>query len=225
MKGNSSLTKTSTRTNSVRLFGLALLLSFLGSLPPGTTNLMTVKLVADEGLSVAVLFSIGCLLAELVAVSASIFLVDRMVRFKRVTQLLQWISLAILLVLAMVSFVAANRGELPQTRIAWKGSSPFIAGFFVMMVNPVQLPFWLGWTTVLVEKRLLRAGGIPAVLYVLGSGLGAIIASFCFIWLGQTLTEHLTIAPSIFHLLLGTLFFIAFLSQLWKIVQRRRATG
>ncbi len=175
--------------NSVRLFGLAFLLSFLGSLPPGTTNLMTVQLVGSSGIVVAILFSLGCLLAELVAVSASVFLVDRMLRFKGVARLLQWISLFVLLALAIFSFIAAGSESSGDFSPAWDGSSPLIVGFVMMLINPVQLPFWLGWTTVLVGKRVLRTAGFHYVLYVAGSALGSLAASACFIVLGKLLVD------------------------------------
>jgi threonine/homoserine/homoserine lactone efflux protein len=207
--------------NSARLFSLAFLLSFLGSLPPGTTNLMTVQLVASNGLMVAALFSLGCLLAELVAVSASVFLVDRMLRFKGVTRLLQWISLFVLFALTIFSFIAAGTDSSDVFIPVWDGSSPLIVGFVMMLINPVQVPFWLGWTTVLVEKRILQTAGFHYVLYVAGTAIGSILASVCFMVLGKVLVDRWSIAPSAFHQMLGILFLVSFMLQLRKMMDVR----
>jgi len=203
---------------------MALLLSFLGSLPPGTTNLITVQLVAKNGIAVAVLFATGCLLAELVTVTASLFLVDRMIRFKGVMRFLQWISLFILLGLAIASFVAAFFVPFHQIGPAWDGSSPLIFGFAMMIVNPLQLPFWLGWTTVLTERKILQSGGFQHFLYIVSSGLGSMLASLCFILLGKFLVSNWSIAPGVFHATLGLLFFVSFVLQLRKIFEGRLAS-
>jgi threonine/homoserine/homoserine lactone efflux protein len=215
--------RTSKRTDNARLFGAGLLLSFLGSLPPGTTNLLTVQLVAEHGYTVAVLFATGCLLAELVTVTASFFLVDRMLRFKVVMSVLRWISLVILLALAIGSFVAAAGQPLYKIGAAWDGSSPLIFGFALMIVNPVQLPFWLGWTTVLLEKRILKPGCFQYYLYVISSGLGSMLASICFILAGRFLIVNWSIAPGIFYGSLGVLFLVSFGLQLRTIFNRRAA--
>jgi threonine/homoserine/homoserine lactone efflux protein len=221
LKSSSSGRQASRGIVHARLFGLAMLLSFLGSLPPGTTNLLTVQLVAEKGLTVAVLFATGCLLAELVTVASSLFLVDRMIRFKGVMRFLQWISLFVLLALAIGSFFAAAGKSTVQIGSTWDGSSPLVFGFALMIVNPVQFPFWLGWTTVLVEKRILHTGCVHYCLYVLGSGVGSMLASICFILLGRMLVAHWFTVPGLFPAILGTLFLVSFILQLRKMIVHR----
>lgn len=184
---------------------------------------MTVQLVAENGVVAGVLFSTGCLLAELVTVSASLFLVDRMLRFRSATILLQWISLIVLLIFTVACFVAASSDSSYQHSLITDKSSPLILGFVMMIVNPVQLPFWLGWTAVLVEKKIVQAGGLRYFLYVAGSGAGSILASLCFILLGRFLITNWSLAPSIFYSILGILFFVSFVLQLRKIFERQFA--
>ena len=184
---------------------------------------MTIQLATENGLSVAILFATGCLLAELVTVAASVFLVDRMIQFKGVLRFLQWITLVVLLALTIGSFVAAIGKPIYQIGSAWNGSSPLIFGFALMIVNPVQFPFWLGWTTVLLERKILRTGCVHYCLYVLSVGIGSMLASICFILLGRMLLAHWFIVPGVFHAILGTLFLVSFILQLRKIFDQQDA--
>ncbi|MGC3943625.1 MAG: hypothetical protein QM762_03650 [Chryseolinea sp.] len=207
-----------------RLFGVAFLLSFLGSLPPGTTNLMTVRLVTEDGVIAAALFSAGCLLAELVTVSASLILVDRMLRFKGIAGILQWISLTVLLAFTVACFVVALNNPVYQQIVVADGASPLVLGFLIMIVNPVQLPFWLGWTTLLAERKIMRAVSKQYIIYVAGSGVGSFLASGFFILLGKLFISKWTVPPMAFYITLGILFLLSFVLQLRKILESRGVT-
>lgn len=204
----------------IRLFCVATLLSFLGSLPPGTTNLMTVRLVTEGGVVAAALFAAGCLLAELVTVSASLILVDRMLRFKNVAGVLQWISLVVLLTFTIACFVAATTHSDYQHVQFTNGASPLVLGFVVMLINPVQLPFWLGWTTLLAERKIMKAASTQYIMYVAGSGVGSLLASVCFILLGKFFVSNWSISPTAFYITLGVLFLLSSFVQLRRILER-----
>lgn len=214
---------TSSRFSYMHLFGLSLLISFLGSLPPGTTNLLTVRLVGTGGLTVAFLFAIGCMMAELVYVAASVFLMDRILRFRIIYRLLQWVSAGVLVAFSAASFMAAA-GWIPARSLVMENhSSPLIFGFLMMMINPVQFPFWMSWTTVLIQRRVLKVEGRRYLLYIFGAGLGSLIASACFILLGQFIVTGGLLTPGFFHGLLGVLFLVAGVVQIRKIFERRDA--
>ncbi|MEJ1240869.1 LysE family transporter [Chryseolinea sp. T2] len=216
--------QSATRIDNPRLFCIAVLLSFLGSLPPGTTNLMTIRLATESGAASAVWFSVGCLLAELVAVSASLILVDRMLRFKNMANVLQWTSLVVLFIFALGCFIAAfSVHQQPDTMIV-DDASPLILGFVIMIVNPVQLPFWLGWTAILADKKIIKAVGVQYIMYVVGSGVGSFLASGCFILLGTFFVSKWSVSPMIFYIVLGILFLLSFALQIRKMYDRDRGT-
>ena len=180
---------------------------------------MTVRLSAEAGVTAAAMFSIGCLLAELVTVSASLVLVDRVMRFKNIGYVMQWISLIILLLFTVACFMAATSERLPNPILAVDGASPLVLGFVMMIINPVQLPFWLGWTALLAEKKFIKAISTQYLMYVSGSGAGSLLASVCFIFLGKFFVSKWTISPAAFYSTLGVLFLLTFLLQLRKVVE------
>ena len=60
----------------VRIFFVGLLVSFLGSLPLGTLNIAAMQISIAEGAQVAMLFSLGSLLAEMIYVRLSLVAMD-----------------------------------------------------------------------------------------------------------------------------------------------------
>jgi threonine/homoserine/homoserine lactone efflux protein len=210
-----------TRFSYARLLGLSLMVSFLGSLPPGTTNLLTIRLASSDGLAVASRFSVGCMMAELIYVSASLFMVDRILRFKGVFIFLRWLSVVFLLAFSVALFLAAGSADTLHVIPSWNNSSPFVFGFALMIINPVQFPFWLGWATVLAEQKVLKPDGRYYLTYAAGAGLGSLLASLCFILLGQFVVSHWFIPQALFHTVLGTLFLVSGILQVRKLLGGR----
>ena len=184
---------------------------------------MTIRLATESGIVPAAWFSVGCLLAELVAVSASLILVDRMMRFKNIAITLQWVSLVVLFVFAIGCFIAASSVQQQPDTMIVDDASPLILGFVIMIVNPVQLPFWLGWTAILADKKLIKAAGVQYVMYVIGSGAGSLLASGCFILLGTFFVSKWSVSPMTFYTVLGVLFLLSFALQIRRMFDRSRA--
>jgi len=185
------------------------LASFLGSLPPGTTNILTIQLTAIEGAFTALLFSLGCMVAEMVYVFVCLALMDRLLRFANVLSSLQWISLAVLILLSIASFVSASSNQIITAISASTGKSPFLFGFLLMIINPVQAPFWLGWTTLLVEKKMLRPQVSHYALYIFGVCFGSFIANVLFIACGRYVFEKSGVTMEMFHYATGIFFLIS----------------
>ena len=60
----------------IRIFFTGLLVSFLGSLPLGTLNIAAMQIGISSGALMALYFSFGSLLAEMVYVRASLVAMD-----------------------------------------------------------------------------------------------------------------------------------------------------
>lgn len=71
----------------------AILISFVGSLPLGTVNVVTVQLAITDGYSTALWFAAGCLIAEMLYVGISLTMMDRIMKIGILLKLLQWVSL------------------------------------------------------------------------------------------------------------------------------------
>ncbi len=149
-----------------------------------------------------------------------VVLMNKLLKFQWVTKVLEWISLCVIVGLALVSLASAIGIGSTITPRPGTFVTPFISGLILMIINPVQIPFWLGWTTILYEKKVLKAQTSDLITYVLGSGLGSLCASLLFVMAGDFLSRQIAATGHLWHYML-TRFFISALVQLRNILSKR----
>ena len=92
-----------------RVFFTGMLISFLGSLPLGTLNVAAMQISISDGVYPAILFSSGSLLAEMIYVRLSLIAMDWIRKQHKLFKMLEWVTLIIVVALAVSSFYAAIR--------------------------------------------------------------------------------------------------------------------
>ena len=130
-----------------------LFISFLGSLPLGTLNIAAMQISITDGLRPAFYFVLGCLIVELVYVRLSLIAMDWITRQQRLFKILEWVTLLIVVALAISSFYAAFHPSVEKNVILSSTLHRFWLGLFMSALNPVQIPFWFGWSTGLLTKK------------------------------------------------------------------------
>lgn len=204
-----------------KILASAILISFVGSLPPGTVNVVTLQLAISDGYSTAFWFAAGCLIAEMLYVGISLAIMDRIIKIGILLKMLQWLSLIILIALAIASF-AAGAQHIPARNVLISHTlSPFFFGFLLMAVNPVQIPFWYGWSTILFARKILMPNALHYALYIAGAGLGSLMASLLFIFGGQFIFASFPVTQKTFHWVIGGFFTLAVFLQARKMLQRK----
>ncbi|HYE56042.1 MAG TPA: LysE family transporter, partial [Chitinophagaceae bacterium] len=91
----------------LRIFITGLFISFLGTLPLGTMNIAAMQISVSDGLRPALYFAIGVLLIEIGYVRLSLVAMNWIRKQQRLFKTLEWITLLIIVALAISSFVAA----------------------------------------------------------------------------------------------------------------------
>ena len=203
--------------NSSGLYGYALLISFTGSLPIGTLNVSIADLVIDRRIDAAILFGIGAMLVEVTMVRTALVLIRRL---EGMSPLLRWfrvIACVIILLLSFLSLEAAWHMRSAALPIPFTGNAPFVSGLLLSLLNPLHLPFWLGWTAVLRTKGLLHDTRREYNVYVLAIGMGTAIAFFVYGLTGHLLILFFRTNQSLFNWLTGGALLITGLAQGWKI--------
>jgi threonine/homoserine/homoserine lactone efflux protein len=206
----------------VRLFFAGLLISFLGTLPLGTLNVTAAKISASFGVGPAIWFSLGALLAEMCYVRLSLVAMDWVRRKKKWFRALQWATVLILLALAIGSFLAAGRPSRDGEWIiglGFRGTALycFLFGLALSALNPVQVPFWFGWSTVLFSKNILHPREDHYYTYIAGIGLGTFAGNAVFIWGGRVFIHSMIRRQDIIDGAIGTIFALTALIQVYKI--------
>ena len=199
-----------------------MLISFLGSLPLGTLNVAAMQIAITEGYTNAILFSLGSLLVEMVYVRLSLVGMDWIRKQEKIFKILEWVTLFIVVALAVSSFYAALHPKTGKNIILSSTLPKFILGATMCAVNPVQIPFWFGWSTVLFTKKVLLPKNSHYNLYIIGIGIGTFIGNCVFIFGGQFVAEKLNSNQQILSWVIGGIFALTAVIQTWRIVFRKK---
>jgi len=207
----------------VRIFFTGMFISFLGSLPLGTLNVAAMQISITDGYTQAILFSLGSLLVEMIYVRISLIGIDWIRKQKKIFTILEWVTLFIVIALAASSFHAALHPRTGKNIILSSTLPRFFLGATMCAVNPVQIPFWFGWSTVLFAKKMLLPRADNYNSYILGIGVGTFVGNCVFIFGGQLIVAKLNTNQATLSWVIGGIFAITALIQIWRMFKKTDA--
>lgn len=200
-----------------------MLVSFLGSLPLGTLNIAAMQISISSGVTAALLFSLGSLIAEIIYVRISLVAMDWVRKQEKILKALEWVTFLIVAVLAAFSFYAALHPAVEKNMVLDSPLPKIVLGFIMSAVNPVQIPFWFGWSTVLFSKKVLLPRPDHYNSYIIGIGFGTFLGNCIFIFGGLLIAQKINTNQHVLNWVIGGIFAITALIQLWKILRKKDA--
>ncbi len=210
----------------IRIFFWGMIISFLGSLPLGTLNVAAMQIGIQESIKDALYFSFGSLLVEMVYVRISLVGIDWVRKQERIMKVMEWITFIIIAALAVGSFWAAMKsGGGAKNVLLNNNMHRFILGMMLCAINPVQIPFWFGWSAVLFTKKILEPVNSQYNSYIIGIGLGTLMGNAVFIFGGKWVAEKINNSEQYINWIIGSIFAITALIQLWKILRNKDAVN
>lgn len=200
------------------------MISFLGSLPLGTLNVAAMQIGIQESIKQAIYFSLGSTLVEMIYVRVSLVGIDWIRKQAKLMKAMEWITFGIVLALAIGSFIAASHGgENAKNPILNNNMNRFLLGIVGCAINPVVVVFWFGWSTVLFTKKILEPVNSQYNSYIVGIGIGAFAGNCVFIFGGNFLYSKIANAQHYMHWVIGGIFTLTALIQLYKIIRHKDA--
>ena len=210
----------------IRIFFWGLVISFLGSLPLGTLNVAAMQIGIQESIKNAMYFSFGSLLVEMVYVRLSLVGIDWVRKQDKLMKIMEWITLVIIIALAIGSFVAASKGGGAAKNVMLQNNMHrFLLGMFMCAINPVQIPFWFGWSTVLFSKKILEPDKMQYNTYIIGIGLGTLMGNCVFIFGGKWMVQRIANSQQYLNWVIGGIFALTAVIQLIKMMQHKDAVS
>jgi threonine/homoserine/homoserine lactone efflux protein len=205
----------------VKIFLVGMLVSFLGSLPLGTLNIAAMQISVSDGINAAIMFSVGSLVAEIIYVRLSLVAMDWIRKQERILKILEWVTLGIVTALAIASFYAATHPSQEDNVILSSKMPKILLGFTMSALNPVQIPFWFGWSTVLFTKKVLLPRNDHYNTYIIGIGLGTFAGNLLFIFGGRIIADKINNNQHVLNWIIGGIFAITALIQAWRMWKKK----
>ena len=178
----------------------------------------------QESIQNAIWFSLGSLLVEMIYVRISLVGIDWVRKQQRLMKAMEWITLAIIVALAVGSFVAAFKsGGGAKNVLLNNNLHRFFLGMLMCAINPVQIPFWFGWSTVLFTKKILEPRPLYYNIYIVGIGVGTLLGNCVFIFGGKWMVQRIANSEQYLNWVIGGIFTLTALIQLVMILQKKDA--
>jgi hypothetical protein len=137
---------------------------------------------------------------------------------------MEWFTLVIIMALAAGSFIAAVRdGGSTKNIMLQNNMHRFLLGMFMCAINPVQIPFWFGWSTVLFSKKILLPVQMQYNIYIIGIGIGTLAGNCVFIFGGKWLVERIANSQQYLNWVIGGIFALTALIQAIKMITHKDA--
>jgi threonine/homoserine/homoserine lactone efflux protein len=205
----------------LKIFFTGLMVSFLGSLPLGTLNIAAMQISVSDGVAQAMFFSAGSLLIEIIYVRISLVAIDWIRKQERILKALEWLTLLIVVALAVSSFYSALHPKVEKNFVLDSPLPKFVLGMVMCAVNPVQIPFWFGWSTVLFTKKVLLPRNDHYNSYIAGIGIGTFIGNCIFIYGGLLIASKINNNQHILNWVIGGIFALTAIIQIWKMIKNK----
>jgi threonine/homoserine/homoserine lactone efflux protein len=206
---------------SVKLFLTAFSISFIGSMPIGTLNVSVAALMSGNHARDALWFGLGAVLVEMLLVRLSISVLNQAGKYRSVFTVLKVTACLLLFALAYKSFEAAIQEEALADIIPFSGSHPLLAGMLLSLLNPLHIPFWMGWTAVLRAKNLLVENQGGYLTYILAIGIGTGFSFILYGLVGNLLVDVLRSNRHIFNWVIGATLMLTGTIQTIKLIRKK----
>ncbi len=197
-------------------------ISFLGTLPLGSLNIAAMQISVTDGIRPALYFAIGALLVEIIYVRVSLVAMDWVRKREKFFKALEWVTIMIIFALAVSSFIAASHPEVDKNILLSNSIHRFWLGVMMSAINPVQIPFWFGWSTALMTKGLLLPRNRDYNLYIIGIGTGTLLGNLVFIMGGRFVVDTLNARQDVLNYIIGSVFLVTAIILFVKMKRRKK---
>jgi threonine/homoserine/homoserine lactone efflux protein len=204
----------------MKIFWWGALISFLGSLPLGVLNVTATQLSVENGVYTAFTFAIGAMIVELTYVFFTLRAMDWVSKRIKLFRLFEWVTTALILALAINSLIAAINMQRISSIIPAEATHAFFSGMLLSALNPLHIIFWFGWSTILIEKKILHNNKNNYNFYTTGIGLGTIAGFAVFIYGGSYIIHQLLFNQTLINWIIGIILLITAFVQVYKIRKR-----
>ena len=190
----------------------------------GSLNITAMQIGIQESVKHALQFVLGSLTVEMIYVRISLVGISWIQKQEKLMRVMQWVTFAIILALAAGSIAAAlHPSEDAKNVVLQNNLHRTLLGMFMCAINPVQIPFWFGWSSVLFTKKILQPVNKQYNFYIVGIGLGTLMGNSLFIFGGKYLVQRINDSETYLNWVIGGIFSVTALIQLYKIIKHKGA--
>ncbi|NOT73443.1 MAG: LysE family transporter [Cyclobacteriaceae bacterium] len=192
-------------------FIIGAIASFLGSIPPGTLNILVLQLGLENKLKAALRFSIAVALVEYPYTWIAVEFEGWITSSPVVQENFKLLAASVMVILGLLGLWAARKPSIITMKLQESG---FRRGLLLSLLNPQGIPWWIGMTAYLKSQGWITIDtGLTLHSYLFGTAVGVLALLILVAFMAQrvsSLIQHsrlMTLLPSLVLLALGLVTF------------------
>lgn len=195
---------------------VAFVVSYLGSIPPGTINISVMQLSVSRQRKAALLLGLAASIAEFVYAGATVKFQQFLSESPRLTIVFQVITALALVGLGIYNLFSKTDSTEYLKVDKLKGRTGFAKGLALGLLNPMTVPFWLVVTNYLVTHNWVDVKNENFWAYIIGLASGTFSLLVTVDFLGSKF-QKIADNSFIVHRVPGLLFIGMGLYNAWKL--------
>ncbi len=203
---------------NLKLFYVVFGISFMGSLPIGTLSARIVNYTLQNRVEDALKFGTAAIIMEVIMIKLSLKVLDKLIQFEKLFKIICGIICVFMFVLSFKTFNMAINGQNFDQVLPLFGVNPIISGIVLSFLNPLALPFWMGWTVALKNKHILDNTASANTIYFFSIAAGTGFSFIGYGIFGNLMIHVLKENSNIINWILGFTILITALVIAFKLI-------
>ncbi|HMG89932.1 MAG TPA: LysE family transporter [Chryseolinea sp.] len=193
----------------VKVFFIGAIASFIGSIPPGTLNILVLQLGLENKLKAALHFALAVALVEYPYAWIAVEFEEWITSSPAIQENFKLLAASVMIILGILGIWTAQKPTKAAVKMQESG---FVRGLILSILNPQAIPWWIGVTAYLKsEGFVVLDTQLRVHSYVLGTAIGALALLILLAVLAERLSHLVThskllaMAPGVVLVILGIL--------------------
>ncbi len=199
----------------LQAFLIGFIISFIGSIPPGTLNLSVLQLGLEGKIKTALRFALAVSIIEYPYAWIGVVFEDWITSTPAVVENFRLITAIVMITLGVLSLISVRRPSVTPSKFSESG---FRRGIVLSILNPMAIPFWVAITAYFKAHDWIELSTTGLVhTYVFATSVGAMALLTLFVFLANRLAPYVKdslivkLIPGIILLTLGLYAFVKYL--------------
>lgn len=168
---------------------VAFLVSYIGSIPPGSINISVMQLAMQKRRRAAIFFAFAASSIEFIYAGFTVQFHIFLASSEQIADYFRIITSVALIGLGIWNLFLHTTSESIQLKRETTGRHGFARGVMLGILNPMTIPFWLAITTYLENDGLISVEGLGFWMYLIGLSTGTLCLLLTVSALGRRFTK------------------------------------
>jgi len=200
-------------------FAIGFLMAFIGLMSPGMLTMSTLNAAIDRGTKSATKFAMGAALPIIIQAHLALLGANYIKEHPQILNNFSKIAVVVFFILSIFFFKQYRQRKLVIKTPKFSINSSFWYGFFISMINPLAIPFYFTYSTLLELQGWLTIKQPYITAFVIGAVLGAFTIMYIYGKNAPKLMSKLQFVGKNFKLILALMMLVLGLISLMHVLK------